>query len=256
MVVKVVGCHGGTSPGYRTTCFRINNSFLIDAGSAASSFSLKEQGEIKDVLITHPHIDHIKDLCFLVENSFRPEREPLVIHSTTAILDDIHNHLFNNVLWPDFSEIYVDEKSQKTLLEFRTIKPDHTVDNVKVKHFRVNHPGNAIGFILDDGQQQVLFSGDTGPTDLIWQAANECPNLVAIFTEISFPNRMEKLALASGHYTTQQMLNDIEKVNNKEVPVYISHFKPMFFEELMEEFHRLKPERVSLLHQEDEYFFS
>lgn len=255
MRVKIIGCHGGTAPGYRTSCYHINDRFLIDAGSVCSALSPKKQFEINDIFITHPHIDHIKDLAFLVENTFRPERQPIVVHSTREILNDIHKHLFNNILWPDFTQIYVDPKLKKTLLNLKVLAETEIIDNLKIQHVRVNHPGNAIGFILDDGHQQLVFTGDTGPTEELWKLANQCSNLVGIFTEISFPTRMDSLARASGHFTTQQLLTELNKLNSKEVPIFISHFKPLFFEELMDEFHRFAPPRMKLLHQDDELVF-
>ena len=256
MKIRVLGCHGGTAPGYRTSCYMINDTFLIDGGSCASALTPQRQADITDILITHPHIDHVKDICFVIENSFDPKRKPLVLRSTQAILDDIHNHLFNDVLWPDFSRIYVDAQRTKALLKFESLSQNHVVDGVNVNFYTVNHPVNAVGYILDDGHSQIVFSGDTGPTDEIWAAANQCKNLVAIFTEISFPSRMDGLARASGHFTPKQLLDELDKINNKDIPVFISHFKPLFFEELMDEFHRLVPERVKLLHQEDEFIFT
>lgn len=108
---------------------------------------------------------------------------------------------------------------------------------------------------MDDGERQIVFIGDTGPTEEFWKVANKCPNLVAIFTEISFPNCMEGLAKAAGHFTTEQLLGELEKIERTDIPVYIAHFKPMFFEELMDEFHRTTPDRVILLHQDDRFTF-
>lgn len=256
MKVKVLGCHGGTAPGYRTSCYFINDKFLIDCGSAASALSPQQQSEITNILITHPHIDHIKDICFVIENTFRPERKPLVLRSTKAILEDVHTHLFNDVLWPDFSKIYVDAQRSKSLMRFETLHQGYEIDGLKISYETVNHPVNAVGYILDDGKQQIVFTGDTGPTHAIWNAANQCKNLVAIFTEISFPTRMDGLARAAGHFTTKQLLEEIDKINNKTVPIFIAHFKPLFFEELMDEFHRSVPDRMKLLHQEDEFIFA
>lgn len=255
MKVTILGCHGGVAPGYRTSCYMINDRFLIDAGSVASAISPAKQAEIEDIFLTHPHIDHIKDICFLVENTFFSSRATINVRSTSEILKSVHEHLFNDVLWPDFSKIFVDKENSKTLIKFVPIEQDMTHEGLKINHVRVNHPGNAIGYILDDGNQQIVFSGDTGPTDLLWQRANECPNLKAIFTEISFPNKMDTLARVSGHYTTDQLLTDLKKLKNQDVPIYIAHFKPRFFEELMDEFHRLAPERMQLMHQEDEFEF-
>jgi ribonuclease BN (tRNA processing enzyme) len=255
MKITILGCHGGVAPGYRTSCYMINDRFLVDAGSAASALSPKRQGEIEDIFITHPHIDHIKDICFLVENTFYEERPVLNLRSTPDILNSVHKHMLNDILWPDFSKIYVDEAQTKALIAFKPLEQDYKHEDLRIKHVRVNHPGHAIGFIFDDGKKQVVFSGDTGPTDLLWEEANKCKNLQAVFTEISFPNYMDKLARASGHFTIDQLLSDLNKLKNKDVPIYIAHFKPRFFEELMDEFHRLAPKRLRLLHQEDEFNF-
>lgn len=46
MVVKVIGGHGGASPGFRTTSYLIDGVLLLDAGSVASgnsqSFNITE----------------------------------------------------------------------------------------------------------------------------------------------------------------------------------------------------------------------
>ena len=255
MKVRVLGCHGGVAPGYRTSCYMINDRFLIDAGSAASALSPQRQADIEDIFITHPHIDHIKDICFLVENSFYESRAVINLRSTAAILDSVHKHMLNDILWPDFSKIYVDKNRSKALISFMPLEQNFVHEGIKISHVGVNHPGNAIGYILDDGQRQVVFSGDTGPTDELWARANECKNLKAVFTEISLPNNMDSLARASGHFTIQQLLEDLKKLKHKDVPIHIAHFKPRFFEELMDEFHRLAPQRMQLLHQEDEFEF-
>jgi ribonuclease BN (tRNA processing enzyme) len=255
MKIRILGCHGGVAPGYRTSCYMVNDHFLIDAGSAASALSPKRQEELEDIFITHPHIDHIKDICFLIENSFYEKRKVLNLRSTKDILKSVHEHMLNDILWPDFTKIYVDKAHTKVLVRFVELENDFKFGGMTITHFKVNHPGNAIGYLLDDGKQQIIFSGDTGPTDEMWQIANKCRNLKAIFTEISFPNNMDWLARASGHFTIAQLLTDLEKLKHKEVPLFIAHFKPRFFEELMDEFHRLAPKRMHLLHQEDEFDF-
>ncbi|MDZ4678273.1 MAG: 3',5'-cyclic-nucleotide phosphodiesterase [Oligoflexia bacterium] len=255
MKIRILGCHGGVAPGYRTSCYMVNDRFLIDAGSAASALSPRRQTEIEDIFITHPHIDHIKDICFLVENSFYEHRAVLNIRSTAEILNSIHKHMLNDILWPDFSKIYVDKEHKKALIKFIPIEQGMVHEDLTIHYMRVNHPGEAIGYVLDDGKKQIVFSGDTGPTQELWDIANRCKNLQAVFTEISFPNEMEAMARVSGHFTIDQLLGDLEKLNNKDVPIYIAHFKPRFFEELMDEFHRLAPKRMHLLHQEDEFEF-
>src|ERR1700733_5871529 len=148
MKVKVLGSHGGVAPGYRTSCYMINDDFLIDAGSVASALSPKRQQSINDIFITHAHIDHIKDICFLIENTFYPDRSILHLRSTRPILDHIHNHMLNDILWPDFSKIYVDEKKQIALLDFIPLEKNMSFGGLKITYVAVNHIGPAIGFLL------------------------------------------------------------------------------------------------------------
>jgi ribonuclease BN (tRNA processing enzyme) len=255
MKVNILGCHGGVAPGYRTSCYMIDDQFLIDAGSVASALSPHRQLLIKDIFITHAHIDHIKDICFLIENTFFEEREVLSLRSTRQILDYVHNHMLNDILWPDFSKIFVDKKQTKVLIDFKPIEQGMAFSNLKIHHVAVNHIGPAIGYFLDDGTQQIGFTGDTGPTEEFWNMASRFENLKGVFTEISFPSDMEELARASGHFTLKQLVGDLKKLKQKDIPIYIAHFKPRFFEELMDEFHRNAPERMQLLHQEDEFNF-
>lgn len=256
MKVKVIGCHGSVAPDYQTTCYYINDRFLIDCGSACSHFSPKEQGDITDIFITHPHLDHIKDICFILENSFSDSRKPLVLRSTKSILNDVHDHMLNDIIWPDFSKIPVGAQKDRYILKFEDVEEFEVIDEVKVTPFRVNHPGNAVGYLIDDGSSQIIFTGDTGPCRKIWEIANECSNLKAIFTEITFPNRMDRLAKASGHFNINQLLDDLSALKDQNVPIFISHLKPLFLSELLEEFKTLATDQMQLLHESDEFQFN
>ena len=64
MRIKALGCSGGQSPNIFTTCFRVDQKFVVDAGALCLNLDLEEQKKLEFVLITHTHIDHIKDLAF------------------------------------------------------------------------------------------------------------------------------------------------------------------------------------------------
>ncbi len=258
MKVRIIGCHGSVEPGYRTTCYQVNERFFIDAGSISSGLTPQAQIDVSDVFLTHPHLDHIKDLCFLIENTASSTRAPLFLHSTEAILNDIHDHIFNDVIWPDFSKVVLDDVNQKPILQFAPLPKslETELSGVKISAFPVNHPGNAIGYLLDDGEVQILFTGDTGPCEKIWQIANSAPRLKAIFTEISLPSRMDGLAQVSGHYRLAQLLEDLRHLKSTSVPVYIAHFKAQFMRELLDEFHQRATPQLKLLHESDEFVFT
>ena len=70
MELTILGCHGGETPRHRSTCFLIDNHLAIDAGALTSGLELDRQAEVDNVLITHAHFDHVKDLATLADNIF------------------------------------------------------------------------------------------------------------------------------------------------------------------------------------------
>ncbi|MBX9766088.1 MAG: 3',5'-cyclic-nucleotide phosphodiesterase [Bdellovibrionales bacterium] len=255
MKVRIIGCHGGVSPKMRTTCFQINDSLFLDAGSLCDRFSPHELKSANHFFITHPHLDHVKDLAFLIDNTFAPDRETIHVYSTEEVIRALETHLFNDVLWPDFTKIPMDPKTGRVGLKYHLISDHQTINGINMKPIAVNHSVSAVGYVVTHEQTQVVFTGDTGPTEKIWTECRRLPNLKAIFTEISFPNRLGELAAISGHFTITQLVRDLKKLEDVQVPVYINHFKPQYAQELLEEFHKLAPKNFHLLQVDDSYEF-
>lgn len=255
MKVRVIGCHGGVSPKMKTTCFHIHDTLYLDAGSLCDRFSPSELASANHFFITHPHLDHVKDLAFLIDNTFGPDRETIHVYSVEPVIQSLKTHLFNDVLWPDFTKIPMDPKTNRPGLQFHVVSNRTTLKDLTLRPIPVNHSVAAVGYIVEHGGIQVVFTGDTGPTEKIWEECKKLTNLKAIFTEISFPNRLADLATLSGHFTIDQLLIDLKKLDGIEVPIYINHFKPQYAQELLEEFHQLAPKNFHLLQMDDVYEF-
>lgn len=244
MKLRVLGGDGGVAIGFQTTSFLINDNILIDAGSCATMLPLKEQRKIDHIFISHTHLDHIKDICFLADNVFTHRKKPIELISTAEILNDIQAHLLNNKLWPDFTKI---TNGTCPILAYRPIDSSHTLGKIKVNIYPVSHPVPAIGFILEEGKKSVVVSGDTGPTDLLWQAANaHGKGLKAVLTEIAFPNRLRKIAELAGHFSPDMFKQEMTKLHQR-VPLYIYHIKPEYAAELKREIRALKVPGLKLL---------
>lgn len=255
MKVRILGCHGSVAPEYETSCYFINDRFLIDAGSLCSSLSLQEQQNISDILITHPHMDHIKDLCFLLENTQGQLQESVTVYSSPGILNALQTHVFNNIIWPDFSKIPLEANSDTFMLKLVPIVEDVELGGVKISMFKVNRSTEAVGYLIDDGEGQLIFTGDTGPCATIWEIANRCSRLKAIFTHVSYPSDMKTLAEFFGHFTLEQLLRDMQQFKSSQIPIYVGNLKPLFLREMLDEFYSKAPEQLKLLHQDDEYQF-
>ena len=252
MRLRILGADGGVAPGYQTTSFLVNQNILIDAGSAATSLSLVEQRKVDHILISHTHLDHVKDICFLADNVFTYRRKPIELISTPQILELLHTHVFNNRIWPDFTKI---SNGHCPILTFRPIEKGVEIGRVAIDIYPVHHPVPAIGFVVrENNRNSILITGDTGPTELLWDAANKEPRLKAVFTEIAFPNRLDMVAKAAGHFTPAMFKSEMSKLK-KDVPLLIYHLKPEYIKELKREIKALKIQKLKLLANNRRYTF-
>lgn len=233
MKIEILGCSGSVMPGFGTTSILVDGKILIDAGSVMSVLGPKAVTGIKAILITHPHIDHIKELPFLVDALYTIRAKGIRILGSAPTLDAITTHIFNGLIWPDLAEL-------DTPADFLTLEPipEGTlfIDGIEIMSFAVDHPGGAYGYAIGSGGGRVLFSGDTGFNqgffDLIGRLA---PSLKACFLEASFPNRMEDLARLTQHMTPSLIERGLDGRIHPETRVFIYHIKPAHIDEVVSE---------------------
>jgi ribonuclease BN (tRNA processing enzyme) len=256
--VKILGGKGGVTKTDFATSFLIDDHLLLDAGSVASNLELNGQVKVSHILISHAHLDHTKDLGFLCDNCFGQKNEPFQVFSHPTVLKAIKDHLFNEIIWPDFSLLPSKEKPTISFFPFQSEEPfslKTTFGEYHILPIPVTHPGDAHGFIITHQGESLLFTQDTGPTDLIWHYAHKTPNLKAIFTEVSFPNHLHHVAKLSDHHTPDTLLGEMAQMP-KDIPIYISHLKPNFLELLIQEINSLESSRLVIIHQDGiEYSF-
>ena len=244
MKIRVLGCDGGQLPGFSPVSFFINNELILDAGTITSALSLKEQHKIQNILITHGHLDHIKDICFLGENLFLSgSYETIPIYSSEAILSDITRNIFNGIIWPNLSKI----PSRKPLFTLRSIKKILRLNGLSVQAVSVDHSHAALGYIISDQKSSVIFSGDTGPTHQLWKEANQLKNLKAVFIELSFPSALADLGWQTRHLSVPTLLRELSKIKNQHIPIYLYHLKPVYFQKIKAEIQKLGLKRLRIL---------
>ncbi len=249
MMVRIIGGHGGISPGFRATSYLIDGKLLIDAGSVAEGINIEEQVRIDNILISHAHLDHIKDLAFLSDNCFGLRDNPFEVYAHETVRHAIMTHLMNDTIWPDFTCL---PSPKKPTIRFHAIRPeiDLQLGDYTVTPVRVNHPTDALGFIVEKKGISIVFTQDTGPTDRIWELASKKENLKAIFCEVSFPNALAQVAIDSQHHTPDSLEAEIPKMPEN-VPIFLGHLKPNFQVQLYKEIDALKNDRLNLLGSND-----
>ena len=249
MLVRIIGGHGGVSPGFKATSYLIDGKLLIDAGSVASGIQIEEQSHIDYILISHAHLDHISDLAFMADNCFGIKGRPFEIYTNEPVRKAIKTHLLNDVIWPDFTQL---PNKENPTLRFHDVEPKMSLvlGDYRILPVPVNHSAGALGFIVERKNATVIFTQDTGPTDEIWEYAKGVKNLKAIFSEVSFPNALSQVARDSQHHTPLSMRDEIKKMP-KDVPIFLGHLKPNFQSQLFREIEDLNDDRITILGSSD-----
>jgi ribonuclease BN (tRNA processing enzyme) len=251
MKIRVLGAYGAEGLGQRPTSFLVNDRILIDAGTVGGALTLPEQSQIEHALITHSHLDHVAGLAFLAETlAFAETRSPLTVASLEPVVNALRVGVFNNMAWPDFAQI----PAEAPVMKYRMLveEAEQRVGDTWVTPVAVNHAVPTSGFIVHDGSTGFLFSGDTGPTDALWKAARGLRGLRAAFVECAFPNRMADLAAVAGHLTPELLRREIDKLP-ADLPVWIYHVKPQFYDEIAGELARIDAARLTILEQDKTY---
>lgn len=249
----VLGSSGGEGPGSHLPAFLVNDRMLLDAGSATARLSRDAQVAIDTVLLTHTHLDHVKDLAFLADNIFGLRRTPLQVCSIPPVLQALQDHLFNDVLWPDFTRI---PSAEAPTVQLRALPEGRAtpLGECQVTAVRVHHVVDCVAYFLERDGRTLLHVGDTGPTEAVWERARAVPNLCAVIVEAAFPNRLQALADASGHLTPASLEAELRKLGRR-APLFLYHLKPQFAGEIEEDLSTIRDLQPTILEAGKTYWF-
>ena len=247
MRIKVLGAAGSEVPGHNCPAFLIDGKILLDAGTIALSLNITEEHSLGWILLTHVHLDHIKGIPFLLDNLVtRSTGNTITVLSGKDVLHDLGKNIFNDRIWPDFSRIPTPARPVLRYKNLATTRP-FMIDGYRITMEKVHHTVPAYGYIVEKpGNKAIAYTGDTGPTDRFWEtmAAHDVKYLI---TETSFPNRLEKLALTTGHLTPSLLEGEIAKMSPPPEKIFIMHRKPQFLKEIDMEMRALEHDNIELL---------
>ncbi|MBN2299238.1 MAG: 3',5'-cyclic-nucleotide phosphodiesterase [Deltaproteobacteria bacterium] len=228
MRIEILGCSGSVMKGFNTTSILVNSSLLIDAGSASSVLSEDSIVNIRNILITHSHIDHIKELPFIVDTLFCRKAKGVTIWGSEMTIDSLKRHIFNGLIWPEMDELNVEEG----FLELAPIPQDGFIDgNIRVQAYPVDHIEGSVCYLITENNRSVLFSGDVGYDKGLFDLVHSFGDkLAALFVEVSFPDNMAGLARVSHHLTPELLAKGLDGIVSSSTKVIAYHIKPKYLD--------------------------
>ena len=246
------GASGGESPQFLVS-YLINSEVVIDAGSIGLLADLDRQRQVRHVVITHEHIDHIASLPILLENVYEPGPGSVELLAADDVLTFLKRDIFNGRVWPDFFDLSTDEDA---FLHATAIAAGEPLERagLTITPLAVDHCVDTLGLVIDDGQTAVAFPSDTGPTESFWQHLAALPRLAAVFLEVSFPNAHRELAAHTGHHCPATFSQEVCKLS-RPVRWIVVHRKARYADEIRRELDALDLPGVELVEPGRGYLF-
>jgi len=252
MKFQVIGCSGGQIPGHNLSSYLLDSTLLIDAGSITSVLDLEGQKKIRNILITHVHVDHIMGLATMADNLFGNGKTTINVWGTSEVIASLKSSFFNDTIWPDFTRMTSDTQPCP-VVAFHSMteeKPSPIGESI-VTMVQVNHVVPSTAFFIENNKKTLLHVGDTGPTERVWVVAKRKGNLCGVVLEASFPNRLQELADLSRHLTPQTLAKEVEKLGMPSVPILVTHLKPQYRAEIIKDLKTIKGYRLRILKEGD-----
>jgi len=230
----------------RLTCFLIDDCVAVDAGSIAIALSNEQRSKVRDIIVTHPHMDHIASLPIYIDDLYPTLKQPIRIYATQEVISLLERDVFNWNVYPRFSDL---KNDYGPVMEYVPIPESgpFTVAHLTVTAVPVNHIVPTVGLIVSDGRKSVAFSSDTAETEEFWKMLNGTQHIDALLIEASFPNRLSKLAAVSRHFTPASLGEELKKLNHNGLDIMAVHIKPSYREEIIDQLNALNIPNLSVM---------
>jgi cAMP phosphodiesterase len=238
--------NGAASPGQHLTCFVVDDAVAFDAGSLAMASTALQKEKIRDIVISHAHLDHIAGLPLFIDDLFATLTEPVRIHAGAEVIEVLERDIFNWRVYPRFSEL---SNRKGPVLEYREIQPglNFKIGDLTVLPIGVNHKVPSTGFIISDGSATMALTGDTGATDGFWETVNAEAAVSAVLVECAFPNELADLSATSHHLTPKGLGTELAKLERSDCEVFVVNLKPAYREDTIRQIRELEIPRLSIL---------
>ncbi|VAX09981.1 CAMP phosphodiesterases class-II:Metallo-beta-lactamase superfamily [hydrothermal vent metagenome] len=246
MQLRILGCSGGIAESLRTTTMLLNDEVLIDAGTGVGDLSLASMSLVQHIFLTHSHMDHITSIPLLLDSVFDQIESPVVIHGLVETIQALKDHVFNNIIWPDFSVL---PSKHNPVMCYEVMAPGDifAFDDYSIEMIPVNHIVPGVGYRVQTLEKAFAFSGDTTTNDRFWATLNQRERLDILIVEAAFPDQDIDISRRAGHYCPRLLAEDLAKLKHRP-EIYITHPKPGAEQAIFEQCKKhIQGHRINLL---------
>ena len=234
--ITILGAYGTKSKGFGTSAFFLNEKNVIDAGNLLDPLEEKS-ADIENLWLTHSHLDHIRDIAYILDNYFSLRKVTLNIIALPETISALKKHFFNDDIWPDFSKIDMIDSKEKTL-KYTEIQLGQVYNigvNETLEAFETDHTVASCGYIVSKNNKSILITADTYSLDNVIEIIDKRKDIKNIVIECSFPSSMYKLAKDSKHLTPKILFEQLKTLKREDLNLYINHIKPSFIDKMKNE---------------------
>lgn len=224
-----MGAHNLESRHSRLVSLLIDGVLALDAGSLSSGLAFEEQKRVQAIVLSHDHLDHIRDLatfglawCYVLTTP---------VYAPAPVLETLKEVYLSGRLYPEFSSF----PPERPRFNYHTLEPykPETILGYTVMPIPVRHAVLTVGYEVTSPEGRKLFySSDTGP-GLADAWAYTSPHL--IITEVTGPNKLEEPLRRGGHLTPRLLAEELRQFRESKgylPPVVLVHYNLQLKDEI------------------------
>ena len=250
MILNVLGCSGSIAAGCKTTAFLLDGDVLIDAGTGVGDVALDALARVDHILVSHSHLDHVLAIGLIADGVMRVRhalgRGPILVHALPETIAALRSHIFNGVIWPDFTRLPSAEHPALKLVPF-AVGDVLALNGKRIEVLSAAHTVPAVGFAVacrngagirpDVDPGWWVFTGDTGPNPQLWARLRQM-KVTHLVIETAFSDEERELAGISRHLCPTSLGQELAQLAGS-VDVHITHIKPGEMKAVMTQIGRL-----------------
>jgi len=158
---------GAETVGYggNTACIELrlgDHIFILDAGSGlrnlGNSYAQEDIPLHFSIFFSHTHWDHIQGLPFYMP-AYNPKNK-LTFYGPGNL-----DQILSGQMQPDYFPLKIENLNAD--LEFQSLEPGtHTIQDMTVEVFSLNHPGKTYGYRFKTTTADIVYISDNEPLDV------------------------------------------------------------------------------------------